>query len=62
MKNTVLILWIVWTVLTLACAGFALVFRGEMYTHLACVTLMTDILFGLLCCAVIQKENVRKKK
>ena len=35
MKNTVLILWIVWTVLTLACAGFALEFRNERYTHLA---------------------------
>ena len=31
MRKTVLILWIVWTILTMACACFALMFRGRLY-------------------------------
>ena len=55
MKRLVLVLWIVWTILAVVCAGFALIYRGRVYMLMACAAVLTDLLFGLICCIVIRR-------
>ncbi len=60
MRRTVLILWIVWTILTMACACFALMFRGRLYIAAACVTLALELLLCGVYCASAKRRLNRK--
>lgn len=61
MKKTVLILWVVWTVLTVVCVCFAVMYRGRMYTAAACVALLQELIFCGIYCAAVKRELSRKQ-
>lgn len=61
MKKTVLILWAVWTILTVVCVCFAVMYRGRLYTAAACVTLAQELIFCGIYCAAVKRELSRKQ-
>ena len=60
MKKMIMILWVIWTVLTVVCVCFAVMYRGRLYTEAACVTLLLELVFCGLFCAAVKREMSRK--
>ena len=61
MKKTILFMWVIWTVLTVVCVCFAIMYRGRMYTAAACVALVLELLFYGLYCAAVKRDLFRKR-
>ena len=61
MKKTILFMWVIWTVLTVVCVCFAIMYRGRMYTAAACVALVLELLFCGLYCAAVKRDLFRKR-
>lgn len=61
MKKTILFMWVIWTVLTVVCVCFAVMYRGRMYTEAACVTLVLELLFCGLYCAAVKRDLFRRR-
>ena len=62
MKKMVLVLWAVWTVLTIVCVCFAVMYRGTVYTAAAIVTLLLELIFCGIYCAAVKRELSRKRR